>query len=121
MRSSPAMVYASEHKSLAALETLVHVDTRIPVSYSCFRLEFSETLVERLTELPSAWRSEPPTDAAARLGDVWIRESTSPVLAVPSAIIPEEWNYLLNPHHTGFKKVTISKPTGFAFDSRLLI
>ena len=116
-----AMVYTSEHKSLAALETLVHVDAKIPVSYRCFRVDFSEALVERLTaELPPNWQSEPPTDATRQLGDLWIRESRSAVLAVPSALIPEEWNYLLNPNNTGFEKVTIGKPVAFAFDPRLL-
>jgi RES domain-containing protein len=49
-----------------------------------------------------------------------VRENRSAVLAVPSVIIPEEFNYLLNPAHPDFKKISIGKPEPFAFDPRLL-
>jgi len=51
--------------------------------------------------------------------DAWVREGRSAVLAVPSAIIPEELNYLLNPAHPGFKTIAVVKPVPFVFDPRL--
>ena len=61
-----------------------------------------------------------PASATRLLGDAWARESRSAALAVPSAIIPEELNLLLNPNHPDFAKIKIAKPTPFAFDPRLL-
>jgi RES domain-containing protein len=52
--------------------------------------------------LPARWRRDPPPAELAFVGDAWIRERRSPVLAVPSAIVDEELNYLLNPRHTHF-------------------
>ncbi len=74
----------------------------------------------RLRDLPKDWRQEPPPPSRQGLGDAWLRESRSPVLALPSIIIPEEVNYLLNPAHPDFKKVSIGKPQDFVFDARLL-
>ena len=116
-----AVVYTSEHKSLAALETLVHVAPKVPVSYRCFRIEFSDALVERLATVPPDWRDEPPNDATRDIGNSWTREQRSVGLAVPSGVIPEEWNFLLNPAHADFAKIAIGKPHLFAFDPRLLV
>ena len=70
--------------------------------------------------MPKNWREEPPPPTTQQIGDTWARESRSVMLAVPSIIIPEELNYLLNPAHPDFKKITIGKPEDFTFDSRLL-
>jgi RES domain-containing protein len=117
-----AVVYASEHKSLAVLEMLVHLDLQDAAHYLTFRLDFDEALTERCPpgRLPSGWREEMPARATRRLGDAWVREGRSAVLAVPSAIIPEELNYLLNPAHADFRKIAIGKPVPFTFDPRLV-
>jgi len=70
-------------------------------------------------ELPASWRSYPPPEALADLGTRWARELKSPVLAVPSAVIPQELNYLLNPLHADCKRVRAGKPEAFRFDPRL--
>ena len=54
------------------------------------------------------------------MGDAWVREARSAVLALPSVIIAGEPNYLLNPAHPDFKKISIGRPEKFTFDSRLL-
>jgi len=117
------MVYASEHKSLAALEILVHVNPRRPRPYTAFSLQWPDSLIERrtLAQMPADWRQSPPGVSTARLGDEWARQSRSAVLAVPSILIPEEWNFLLNPAHPDFGKITIGPPQAFAFDPRLLV
>jgi RES domain-containing protein len=116
-----AVVHSSEHKSLAVWEMLVHLDPQDATRYLTFRVEFNEALVERLpgARLPTGWREHMPARASRECGDAWVRESRSVILAVPSAIIPEELNYLLNPAHPDFKKLTISKPTLFTLDPRL--
>lgn len=117
-----AVVYASATRSLAALETLVHLNPPVMFNYRIIRLEFDESLVERLklAALPNDWRAEPPPLSTRRLGDAWARALRSAILAVPSVIIPGETNYLLNPAHPDFRKIAIGQPAGFAFDPRLL-
>jgi RES domain-containing protein len=71
------------------------------------------------SELPANWRSYPSPEALAELGTRWARELKSPVLAVPSAVIPQELNYLLNPLHSHFKRIRVAAPEAFRFDARL--
>ena len=115
------VVYASATRSLAALETLLHLNPPMMFDYKIIRVEFDESLVGRLklAALPSDWKAEPPPLSTRRLGDEWARALRSAILAVPSVIIPEERNYLLNPAHPDFRKIAIGPPAGFAFDPRL--
>lgn len=117
-----AVAYAAASESLAILEILVHVDqASLLPSYSLCTAVFSEDLVENLDDnsLPEDWRDEPAPMDTQLLGDAWVRESQSPVLAVPSVIVPREKNYLLNPAHQDFDLVRLSAPEPFSFDSRL--
>lgn len=116
-----AVVYASASRSLAALETLVHVNPPMSLQYAIIRIEFIPELVEHITaRLPADWRSSPAPVSTRKLGDAWAREGRSAILAVPSIIIPDETNYLLNPAHPDFRKIRIGKPAKFIFDARLL-
>jgi RES domain-containing protein len=115
------VVYASASRALAVLETLVHLNPPMPFEYKIFRIEFAGEQVEHITpKLPSDWKESPPPDSTRRLGDAWVREARSAILAVPSIIIPDETNYLLNPAHPDFRKVRIGKGVNFAFDARLV-
>ncbi len=115
------MVYASASVSLATLETLVHLNPRESYRYKLFHLEFDETLL-RFHEgvLPEDWRIEPPPTSTRIIGDQWVRGLLSPILCVPSVIVPQENNLLLNPDHPDFKRIRIGKPLAFAFDPRLI-
>lgn len=117
-----AVVYTSATRSLVALETLVHLNPPVMFNYRIIRLEFDEGWVERLplAALPADWKMEPPSLSTRQLGDQWARALRSAILAVPSVIIPDETNYLLNPAHPEFAKIAIGKPADFAFDPRLL-
>ena len=117
-----AVVYASEHQSLAALETLVHLQPRGSLRFVVIAVEFAEDLIEQLpaTLLPAHWRGEPPGAATMEIGDAWVRAARTPVFAVPSVIVPQERNYLLNPLHADFRRITVREPLEFTFDPRLL-
>ncbi|HEX8297353.1 MAG TPA: RES family NAD+ phosphorylase [Chthoniobacteraceae bacterium] len=117
-----AMVYTSEHSSLAALEILVHLTPRPDWRFKVFRVQFGEDLVEHigLEVLAGDWRISPPPASTREIGDRWIREQRSAVLAVPSAIVPVETSYLLNPAHPDFFRIRIDPSQDFAFDPRLL-
>lgn len=117
-----AVVYASGTRSLAALENLVHLNPPVLFNFVAFRITFEDRLVQRLAleALPVDWRAEPPGPSTKRLGDAWVRAQRSAVLCIPSAIIPAESNYLLNPAHPDFKLIEVGQPEPFSFDPRLL-
>jgi RES domain-containing protein len=117
-----AVVYASASQSLAALEILVHLNPRGAMRFKAFRLRIDEAFIAYLPEavLPANWQSEPPGSGTMVIGDEWVRAGRTAVLAVPSAIVPVELNYLLNPAHPDFRRITVADPIDFAFDSRLL-
>lgn len=117
------IVYGSQHKSLAALEQLVHFNPITPNRFKVFQFQFPDSLIENilLRNLPNDWRQEPPPPSAQQFGNSWARQLRSAVLAIPSIVIPDELNYLLNPAHPDFRKVTIRKPEAFSFDARLLL
>lgn len=116
------IVYTSITLSLAALETLVHLNPPVAFKYVAIPIEFDEALVETVAamDLPADWNEEPPPPSTAEIGDRWVRESRSAVLKLPSVIISAELNYLLNPGHSDFKRIRIGKPMPFSFDPRLI-
>lgn len=118
-----AMVYTASSAALATLELLVHLGSpRVLPSWVLFHCRFEEKLMSTLPEadLPGAWRSYPaPADLQAR-GDRWIASASSAVLSVPSAVVPFERNYLLNPAHPDFRGITISEAISFDIDLRLV-
>ncbi|MEP6663260.1 MAG: RES family NAD+ phosphorylase, partial [Verrucomicrobiota bacterium] len=120
--SAVALVYASQHKSLAALELLVHLNPLLSNRFKAFSFQFPDELIENVSikKLPNDWRQEPSSLITQEFGHQWARVKRSAVLAVPSVIIPEELNYLLNPNHPDFKKIIISPSEDFSFDARLL-
>jgi len=116
------VVYTSSSKSLAALESLVHLNPPVLFKYVAIRIQFDDTLIEKvpLNSLTADWQVEPPPPSSKAVGDAWVRQARSAVLALPSVIISGEPNYLLNPAHPDFKEISIGKPERFAFDPRLL-
>jgi RES domain-containing protein len=115
------MVYVSRSLSLAALEMLVHLPSSAPLTFSTFRLSFDDGLVEFYEKyLPDDWRTQPPGPDTQTIGDGWVREARSAILAVPSTIIPQETNFLLNPAHEDFSRIGIAPAEPFAFDPRML-
>ena len=118
-----AVIYVSEHESLAALELLVHLTPFIPDGrYVSFRLEWEDKLTSHLSvkNLPPHWNAEPPGIQTMQIGDDWVHTGKSVALAVPSVLSASEMNYLLNPKHPDFKKIKISEPLEYRFDWRLL-
>jgi len=122
--SSPgtSVVYISETISLAALEVLVHIQSSgLLASYVTFRVDFDSSWSSAvdLTSLPSDWRESPAPAELQAIGDGWVREQRSLLLKVPSAIVPQEHNYLINPAHPDFARLTVGSPVPFTFDARL--
>ena len=116
------MVYVSEHQSTAALEVFAN---RVPFvlqeKYKAFGLEWPDNLTEIFPakKLPANWRAFPPPAETKEIGDRWVQERRSAVLALPSAISPADTNFLLNPEHQDFKRIRVASPIDFEFDPRL--
>lgn len=118
-----AIVYASESISLASLEMLVHLQSAdILGRYVLREAKFDSRLVKSVDKasLPSNWRDSPASPAVQKIGDDWVAAGTSAVLCVPSVIISDEMNFLLNPAHPDFAKITIGPERPHKFDPRLL-
>ncbi|MBI4207265.1 MAG: RES domain-containing protein [Betaproteobacteria bacterium] len=118
------ILYAAATLSLAALEYLVHLGRRdAKVALVSVEAAIPEAVVVEVVEvasLPKNWNSSPPIEATMALGTRWCVGLRSAVLKVPSAIVPGEFNFLLNPQHPDFKRIKLSKPEPFSFDPRLL-
>ncbi len=108
-----AMVYAADEPALAVLEVRVHLDLPpelIPDDYVLMKLDLSGLAVEDLVVLPVDPRA---------FGDQWLEQRRSPVLRVPSFIVPDASNLLLNPTHPEAANAKIVSTNPFAFDPRL--
>lgn len=118
-----AVVYASASLSLAALERLVHTDPDLePADLVAIFIDIKPVIaIEAIevSELPRDWRDYPAPESLGRIGETWIRSARTAVLSVPSAVIPAERNYLLNPAHADFKRCAHGPPEPFTFDPRL--
>jgi RES domain-containing protein len=118
-----AVVYLSEHQSLATLEVFANVEpVALRARYVVIGAQWEEAITERarVADLPRNWREFPAGMATAAFGDRWLRDARSAVLAIPSVIIPAETNYLLNPAHPDFHRIRIGEPQPYEFDPRLL-
>lgn len=116
------IIYTAESQSLAALEMLVHMDApELLAQYVLFEVGIDDSCITDLNilELPKTWKADPPPAKLWAIGDQWVAARTSAVLRVPSALVPEEHNFLLNPNHQDFSKLQIGKPSSFRFDPRL--
>lgn len=118
-----AAVYVAGSASLAVLEMLAHLPVEeFPRAYVLIEAEFDEGLVARVEAggLPAGWRESPPPPEVQHVGDDWLAEARSAVLQVPSAIVPVEWNFLLNPAHPDFARIKIGRETDIRLDPRLI-
>jgi len=119
-------VYCSQHLSLCVLELRVNQDRFLAQEgYRFFAITFHSTVLESLssTDAPKGW-DKPKTSssrltAAQRFGQLWLLEKRSAVLRVPSAVLSQESNFILNPLHPDFASIRISRASPIRLDSRL--
>jgi RES domain-containing protein len=110
-------VYTSGSKALALLEILVHLDPiDAPPRWVAFRFDIAAEQIEK-PELPSGWATQ--AGRTRRVGDAWLSSRRTLALAVPSVIVPEELNCLLNPLHPDFARLEAGPPLPFTLDFRL--
>ncbi len=103
------------------LEILAN-SSKLPHDAVAVRIEVPEALriaTISVRDLPAGWDDPVPHDSTREIGTVWARELSTPVLEVPSVIIREDRNYLLNPFHLDFARIRFEQPRPFRFDPRL--
>ena len=122
--SSPGirLAYASEHLSLAMIEYFVHLDRDDPppdlvVAAADVPADVSRAIVGS-RGLPATWRHTPAPVELASIGDRFARRRHEAILVVPSALAPDESNWLMNPEHPDVRRVRIHPPEPFAYDAR---
>jgi len=116
------MVYTAANQSLALLEMLVQ-DQPLRARYVMIEARIASALTidrVRLADLPSDWRDIGAREKLQVIGAEWARKQSAAVLAVPSAIVPAEANYLLNPLHPDFKRIKVGNPSSVETDLRLI-
>ena len=116
------MVYAAQTRALAALESLAHYGgAERRMEFIVFEIEIPDRLALRVeaAELPRDWRSGEPAASTQAIGSEWQRGARSAALVVPSVLVPQESNVLLNPEHPDIDKIMVTYPEPFTFDGRL--
>ncbi len=117
------LVYTSESRALATLEVSVHLDLSEDLPIDRFYVEIEipndiEVLEVHLKDLPPDWNSIPPSISTQVIGDDFVFENDAAILKVPSSIVPQEYNYLINPNHPSAKRIKVKKVIPMSFDSR---
>jgi len=115
------MVYLASSCSLAVLESLAHfIPTNIPDEFVILTIETPDdflSIPEHM--LADKWNEYPEQHILKQIGNSFLQRNEYLLLKVPSALVPEEFNYLLNPLHRKAGKVKIIKKMPFNFDERL--
>ena len=122
-RPGTPVIYAAESRALAVLEMLGHLErTELLEPYVLIEIRIDEFLVKTVepSSLPQNWRADPAPAELKQSGDHWIRQADCPVLRVPSALLPEEHNFLLNTEHPDFARFAFGEPVPFRFDPSLI-
>jgi RES domain-containing protein len=116
------VIYCAESRALAAMESMVHVedfDDLTAVDWRATAISIPRGAIVCPPRFPQSWRTYPYTPATQQFGSDWVRSQASAALRVPSAVVPGEFNYLINPAHPDFAALKIASAKRFRFDFRL--
>ena len=117
------VLYCSKQLSLSVLELLVHVDYQfINQNFWFIEIELPDSInTQKVSSkiLKQDWRHNPPLELTQNYGTDWLKSNKKLALSVPSAVLPNEHNILLNPNHIDFKDVKITKKEILDIDARV--
>ncbi|MHB1920862.1 MAG: RES family NAD+ phosphorylase [Chitinophagaceae bacterium] len=117
-----ACLYTSESRALAVLEYTVNVNILdIPRALSLGTFEIPDTGIQVLTQadLPGNWKESPAPSSTKDFGTRLLQAAATPVIKIPSTVIPEEFNYLLNPSHADSRDFRLLDVRDFVYDVRI--
>ncbi|WP_300489841.1 RES family NAD+ phosphorylase [Flavobacterium sp.] len=117
------MVYTAESRALATLEVAVHLDLSedLPEDRCYVEIEIPDEVVIQevaIDDLPDDWNSKPPSLTTQIIGDDFVFYNEAAILKVPSSIVPQEYNYLINPNHPDASKIKVLNTSKMTFDTR---
>lgn len=119
-----ALVYTSASRALALLEVSVHLDIHedLPDDRYIVTIEIPDHVAIThipLTHLPRQWDTKPPVKQSQHVGDKFVASMETAVLQVPSCIVSQEYNYLINPLHRDAHYIRVVETAHLLFDSRI--
>jgi len=126
-RVGTAIVYTSTTQALACLETIVHFNAKdLPLNRYLVRFDIPESIWKKretltVDVLDVSWDALPAGLTSLDIGDTWVKENRSCLLEVPSVIVPEELNVLINPAHPDMKGIVATIIRKWLYDARLTI
>lgn len=117
------VIYCAESRALAMAEVVVHLSlATLPNDFVMLEIDVpagvSVSEMEK-ARLPRGWNSFPHLADTQKIGDVFVLEQKSALLKVPSAVVPGDFNFLINPQHPHFSQIRIVDQVDFPFDSRI--
>ena len=117
------MIYSAGSVSLACLENVVHRSSEgLSGLFKILAIEIPDDLPFdeiRISDLPENWADFTHVNVTKLIGDKWLKNKTAVAMKVPSVIVPQESNYLINPEHPDFSKIRIIETRDFNFDKRI--
>ncbi|HMR82987.1 MAG TPA: RES family NAD+ phosphorylase [Niabella sp.] len=118
------LVYTAESRALAMLEVSVHLDLSedLPTDRRLVEIEIPDNisvLEVKIEDLPLDWNAKPPGLFTQIVGDDFVFQNEAAILKVPSSIVPQEFNYLINPSHPHSKKIKVVRTIKMSFDTRV--
>ena len=122
-RAGQFVLYTAATRALACLENVVHRSGEgLTADFRVMIIDVPDSLsvdIVPMDALPVDWYDFQRYEICQQIGGEWLQQSRSAVLTVPSAIIPNESNYLLNPAHPDFGRITLLRTEQFIFDPRI--
>lgn len=120
------LVYTSTNRALAALETIVHLNSGgLPLNRYLVEIVIPDDVWNAAEEIdhttaPVGWDADPASRTSSDFGTRWARAATSLLLRVPSVIVPEESNVLINPRHPDIAAIKARKVRKWIYDPRIV-
>jgi RES domain-containing protein len=117
------VIYTAQNRALAMAEVAVHLTlATLPKGFCMITIHVPdevEVFTFDTTKLPNDWNFFPENTTTQKIGDSLLKQNEFAVIKVPSAVVKGEFNYMINPHHKDFSKITIKAQEDFPFDKRI--
>lgn len=116
------MIYTSESRALCTAEVAVHLPLgNFPQGFEITSILIPDDIIITeilVNDLPTGWKTFPHIESTQKIGDQFIRQGKFLVIKVPSAVVPGDFNFLINPRHADFDRIEIVKKEPYEFDGR---
>ena len=113
-----SIIYTADHPASSLCEMLANTDAgSLPISFQLLKISVGKINISKIESIAPNWPDNQSITQA--LGDRWLEAKTSALLRVPSALVPEAFNYLINPAHPEMSHIRVAQTLRVPLDSRL--